>query len=301
MNLKGIVKIARPPFLLLAVILGFLGASVAWYEHQKFGGAFSLGHALLAGAGLIIAHAGVNIWNDYFDARSKLDFRTTRTPFSGGSGAVPQGILTERQALWLGIATLVITIPIGIYFTIVSGLLLLPLLLVSAILIVAYTPIILKMGYPEWSAGLGLGILPVLGAYFVQTGHYTMTALIASVPSGLLVHNLLLLNELPDVEADKTVGRRTLPIFAGKKFAAAFYSTFQVLTYLWIIVWVMAGDLPAFALLGLLSLPFSFKAIDGSFKYNDMGKLVPAQAANVMAVLLTQLLVGVGFILAGVL
>ena len=51
------------------------------------------------------------------------------------------------------------------------------------------------MGYPEWSAGLGLGVLPVLGAYFVQTGTYSIDAVLASIPSGILVHNLLLLNE----------------------------------------------------------------------------------------------------------
>ena len=76
------------------------------------------------------------------------------------------------------------------------------------------------MGYPEWSAGLGLGVLPVLGAYFVQTGTYTIGAVLASIPSGILVHNLLLLNEFPDAEYDVTVKRRTLPIFVGKKWAA---------------------------------------------------------------------------------
>jgi 1,4-dihydroxy-2-naphthoate octaprenyltransferase len=50
----------------------------------------------------------------------------------------------------------------------------------------------------------------------------------------------------------------------------------------------------------LLTLPLAFKAINGSFKYNDMSKLVPAMANNVFAVLLTQLLMGIGFILAGI-
>lgn len=300
MTLKSFMMISRGPFLLLAVILGFLGASVAWYEHQEFGGSFSLGYAFLAGVGLVIAHISVNVFNEYFDFRSKVDFRTPRTPFSGGSGALPQGLVTEKQALWVGIISLCIIIPIGIYFTVVEGLLLLPLLLVSGIIIVIYTPFILKMGYPEWAPGLGLGILPVLGAYFVQTREYTLTALIASVPSGILVHNLLLLNEFPDAEADKSVNRRTLPIMAGKKNAAIVYSALTVIVYLWIIWAVIAGDMPAFALLGLLTIPLAFKAIDGSFKFNDMSKMVPAQANNVFIVLLTQLLVGIGFILGGV-
>jgi 1,4-dihydroxy-2-naphthoate polyprenyltransferase len=300
MKLKGIITITRPAFLILAVILGFLGAAVAWYEHQEYGGDFSLGYAFLAGMGLIIAHSAVNVWNDYFDFRSTLDLKTHRTPFSGGSGALPTGLITKNQALWVGIVFLIIIIPIGIFFTVVKGWLLLPLLVVAIICIIIYTPLILKMGYPEWSAGLGLGILPVLGAYFIQTGTYTISALIASVPSGILVHNLLLLNEFPDVEADITVKRRTLPIFIGKKKAAIFYSALTILVYLWIIGFVISGDLPIFTLLGLLTFPLAFKAIDGAFKYDDMSKLVPAMANNVFVVLLTQLLIGIGFILGGI-
>ena len=301
MKLKGIITITRPAFLLLSVILGFLGAAVAWYEHQVHGDTgFNLGYAFLAGFGLIVAHIAVNVWNDYFDFRSTLDMKTKRTPFSGGSGALPAGLITKKQALWEGIISLIIIIPIGIFFTVVSGWLLLPLLVVAIVCIILYTPLILKMGYPEWSAGLGLGILPVLGAYFVQTGTYTISALIASIPSGILVHNLLLLNEFPDVEADITVKRRTLPIFIGKKKAAIFYSALTILIYLWIIGFVISGDLPIFTLLGLLTFPLAFKAIEGAFKYDDMSKLVPAMANNVFVVLLTQLLVGIGFILGGI-
>ena len=260
MKFKGIITIARPQFLILAVILGFLGTAIAWYEHQEYGGAFNLGYAFLGGVGLIVAHASVNIFNDYFDSRSKLDTKTRRTPFSGGSGAIQSGQLTEKQALWVGITTLIIIIPIGVFFTIVTGWQLLPLLAVAILCIILYTPFILKMGYPEWSAGLGLGVLPVLGAYFIQTGSYSISALVASIPSGILVHNLLLLNEFPDVESDITVKRRTLPIFVGKKKAAIFYSALTILVYLWIIGAVLHRDMPVYALLGLLTIPLAIES-----------------------------------------
>ena len=294
------MTIARPQFLILSVILGFLGSAIAWYEHQEYGGPFNLGYAFLATAGLVVAHISVNVFNDYFDSRSKLDTKTVRTPFSGGSGAIQSGLLTEKQALWVGIITLIIIIPIGIFFTIVQGWLILPLLAIAFICIILYTPLILRMGYPEWSAGLGLGVLPVLGAYFIQTGTYTIGALLVSIPSGILVHNLLLLNEFPDAEHDVTVKRRTLPIFVGKKKAAIFYSVLTIIVYLWIIGAVISQYMPVFNLLGLLTFPLAFKAIDGAFKYDDMSKLVPAMANNVFVVLLTQLLIGLGFILGGI-
>ena len=300
MKLKGIITVIRIPFLILALILGILGAAVAWYESKRYGTPFNIGYAILATVGLLIAHAAVNIFNDYFDARSGLDYKTRRTPFSGGSGAVPEGLLTIGQDLWLGIVCIVILIPIGIFFIIKSGWMLLPLLVIAVLLIVLYTPLILKMGYPEWSPGLGLGILPVMGAYFVHTGNYTLSAFIASMPSYFLVHNLLLLNEFPDVEADVTVKRCTLPIFIGKKKAACFFSLFTLLVYVWVIGAVLIHAMPVFTLISLVTLPVAIQVIKGSFLYDDMERFLPAMKKNVLLVLLTQLLIAAGYILSGI-
>jgi 1,4-dihydroxy-2-naphthoate polyprenyltransferase len=300
MKFKGIITVIRIPFLILSLILGILGAAVAWYESRCFGSMFNMFNALLATFGLLIAHAAVNIFNDYFDARSGLDYKTNRTQFSGGSGAAPIGLLTIRQELWLGIICFVFLIPIGMFFILEKGWMLLPLLILAALLIVLYTPFILKMGYPEWSAGLGLGILPVMGAYFVHTGEYTLTAFIASMPSYFLVHNLLLLNEFPDVEADTTVNRRTLPIFVGKKRAAYLFSIFTILVYLWIVWAVLRHLMPVFALLPLLTLPVAFQVIKGVFQYDDMEKFLPVMKKNVQLVLLIQALIAAGYILGGI-
>ncbi len=300
MALKGFLGIIRAPFLLLAVILGFLGACIAWYESRIYGTPFDLGDAFLAGFGLLVAHIAVNVWNEWFDYRSRLDEKTRKTPFSGGSGALPGGLLTAKAAFWTGVISILIIIPIGVYYTLSAGWLLLPLLIVALACIVLYTPLILKMGYPEWAPGIGLGLMPVMGAYFIQTGEYTMSVLIASVPSAILVHNLLLLNEIPDVEADVTVGRRTLPIVIGKKNAARVFAALLIVMYLWIIAFVITGDLPVWSLLALLSLPLAVRTIKGAFRFASMPEFVPAQAGNVFTVLLTQLLLGIGFILAGI-
>jgi len=298
--MKKWLLVIRAPFLLLAVVLAFLGASIAWYESREFGSDFNFGYAWLAGLGILLAHISVNVLNEYFDYRSGVDFKTQKTPFSGGSGALPTGLITPRQALWLGLGCLIAIIPIGIYFTLVQGWALVPLLIVAAACIVLYTPFILKMGWPEWAPGVGLGALPILGSYFVHTGNFAVTAIIASIPSGILVHNLLLLNEFPDVEADATANRHTLPIVIGKSKASIVYSVLTAMVYLWIIGGVAAGKMPAFSLLGLLTLPLAFKAVRGSLQHGDMSKLVPALANNVFVVLLTQLFMGIGYIMAGV-
>ena len=139
MKLKVWFLETRPQFLLLSMVLAFLGTCIAWYD-----GVFHLGHAVLAFVGLLLAHISVNVLNDYFDYRSGIDLETKRTPFSGGSGILPGELLKPKQVLWLGLGSLILAIPIGIYFVIVKGWLLLPLLLVAAACVLLYTPFILK-------------------------------------------------------------------------------------------------------------------------------------------------------------
>ena len=295
MRLKLWFLETRPQFLILSVVLAFLGTSIAWYD-----GYFHLGYALLAGCGLLLTHISVNTLNVYFDYRSGVDLATRRTPFSGGSGILPAALLTPGQVFWLGTSSFLLAMVIGVFFILVKGWLLLPLLLLAAVCVLFYTPVILKMPWPEWVAGLGLGVLPILGLFFVQAGQYTWHAVIAAVPSGILVHNLLLLNEFPDAEADSRAGRRTLPIIMGGAKSGLIYAAFTLAVYLWIIGWVIVRVMPAFCLISLLTFPFALKAIKGSRKHQDMAQLVPAMGSNVLVVLVTQLLLGIGYILAGI-
>jgi 1,4-dihydroxy-2-naphthoate octaprenyltransferase len=292
--LKELFLETRPQYLLLSVILAFLGTCMAWY----YQGALHLGYALLAGFGLVLTHISVNTLNDYFDFKSGIDLKTKVTPFSGGSGILKAGLLKPGQVLAMGVITLLLAAPVGIYFIIVQGWLLLPLLIVAALCVVLYTPVILKRKWPEWSAGLGLGLLPVLGTYFAQTGTYSWPAFFGAVPSFILVHNLLLLNEFPDAEADSSGGRKTLPITMGKTKTAKFYTAMTVLMYLWIAGCVIAGVSPSWTLLALLTMPFAVLAIHGSFYPEDETGIIAAMKNNVLVVLATQFLLGVGYLLA---
>lgn len=294
MNLKTWFLETRPPFLLLSVVLAFLGTCIAWLD-----GYFHLGHAILAFLGLLLCHISVNVLNDYFDFKSGIDLKATRTPFSGGSGFLPSAALEPRRVFWFGMICFFLAVPIGVYFVLVKGWLLLPLLAAGAICILLYTQWITKLGWPEWAPGLGLGTLPVLGIYFVQAGTYTLPALIAAIPSGFLVHNLLLLNEFPDAEADKTANRKTLPITMGMTGAGIVYTVVTIGVYVWTIGAVVAGLMPPFTLVALLTLPFAIKGIQGALNSQDTGKLQAGMANNVLTVLATQLLLGIGYLLAG--
>ena len=294
------IKETRPQFLILSVVLTFLGSAIAWYY-----GGFSLCYALLAGLGLTLTHGSVNAINDYFDYKSGIDLNVERTPFSGGSGLVPGGKISLNQALIVGIVTSLAALSIGIFFVIKCGWQLVPLIMIAALCMVLYTPVILKTPRPEWSPGFALGILPIMGLYFVQACEYSPMVLVASVPSGFMVHNLLLLNEFPDVEADRAGGRKTTPVMYGMDHAVRVFTGVTIAVYVWIAgcvaVTLVTGHvvMPVYCLVSFLSLPAAIKAVRGSRHYGNREKLLPAMKSNVDFIMLTHVLLGIGYIAAG--
>jgi 1,4-dihydroxy-2-naphthoate octaprenyltransferase len=285
----------RPQFLIISVLQIFLGTSVAWYY-----GYFNLLYFLLALIGLVLVHISVNTLNDYFDYKSGIDLEVKRTPFSGGSGILPAGLLTPASVGRFGLICFLLAIPIGIYFVILRGWLLVPILVAGALCVLLYTTHLTRWGLGEIACGLGLGTLPVLGAYFVQSGTYTWEVVIAAIPTGIFLHNGLLLNEFPDVEADEKAGKKTLPLVMGKKKASLLYFTLIIAMYVWIAVWSIAGFMPIFALLGLLTIPLAVKAIKGARHYDEESKLSAALGANLMAGLGTQALLAAGYVIAAI-
>jgi 1,4-dihydroxy-2-naphthoate octaprenyltransferase len=295
MKMKVWLLETRPQFLLLSVILVLLGTAISWHE-----GYFNLLKFVLTMLGLLLAHTSVNVLNDYFDYRSGIDLETTRTPFSGGSGVLPSGLLRPQGVYIFGVGCLMGALVVGIYLTFISGWQLLPLILLGGPVIYFYTSHLAKWLAGEFWAGLGLGMLPVLGTYFVQTGSYSVEAVIASLSPGFLTANLLFLNEFPDLEADKKGGRHNLVITFGPKMAVRLYAGLMVLTYLSIISGVALKLMPPAALVGLASIPFAFKAVSVTFKhYDNIQKLIPALKANVITVLGTDALLTVGYFLSG--
>ena len=295
MKLKIWLLETRPQFLLLSVVLVLLGTAIARHE-----GCFDLLRFVLTLIGLLLAHSSVNVLNDYFDYKSGIDLETTRTPFSGGSGILPGRLLKPKGVYIYGVGCLMAALAIGIYLTFISGWQLLPLILLGGPVIYFYTSHLTKWLAGEFWAGLGLGTLPVLGTYFVQTGHYSAEAVVASIAPGFLTANLLLLNEFPDVEADKKGGRYNLVIALGPKTAGRLYAGLMIMTYLCIIGGVASKLMPPASLIGLACTPLAFKAISTTFKHdNNIQKLIPALKANVITILCTNALVAIGYFLSG--
>lgn len=291
MKLKIWFLETRPQFLVLSVILVLLGASIAGNE-----GHFNWLWFVLTTIGLVLAHASVNILNDYSDFKTGIDLETMRTPFSGGSGILPAKLMPPESAYKFGVGCLLIAFLIGIYLTYVSGWMLLPLILLGGPVIYFYTSHLTKWLVGELWAGLGLGTLPILGTYFVQTGHYSTGALLAALAPGFLTANLLFLNEFPDIRADTKGGRFHLVIALGTKRAALLYVTLTIMAYLCILGGVLLKLMPTLSLIGLLSIPIALKAIGITLKNHDKPEqMVPALKANVQMILSTDALLALAY------
>jgi 1,4-dihydroxy-2-naphthoate octaprenyltransferase len=189
---------------------------------------------------------------------------------------------------------------IGAYFLLVWGLSVLPLGLLGLLLIVAYTPWITRYALLCLLApGVGFGLLMVMGTDFVLTGTYTWTSFVASLVPSFLVSNLLLLNQFPDVEADRTVGRRHFPISAGRRFSSILYAILLLLAYLSIVVGVVLGLLPTASLLGLLTVAVAVPLAAGVYRNGEqVAQLVRYMGLNVLVTVTTPVLVAIGLLIA---
>jgi len=285
----------RLPFLILTPACVLLGIGAAFYQS----GRVDLLQAVIVLVGALAAHISVNTLNEYFDFRSGLDLRTQRTPFSGGSGTLAAQPAMAPKALATGLVAMAVTAVVGLYFVFVRGAGLLPLGLAGLLIIAVYTVWLTR--YPLLcliAPGLGFGTFMVMGTSFALTGQYSWTAFVASLVPFFLVNNLLLLNQFPDVEADGSIGRRHLPIVIGRRASSWIYIAFLILTYTSITGGVLVNLLPAWALLGLLTVPLAVGAGRGAHgRAEDISNLVPFMVQNVLLNIVTPVLMAIGLFL----
>ncbi|MFQ6066842.1 MAG: prenyltransferase, partial [bacterium] len=212
-DLKIWLRAVRAQFFTASVVPVILGTSVALHSS----GQFNLFLFCLTLAGIIFAHAGTNLANDYYDHRSGNDFvNKSPTPFSGGSRVIQNGLISAKKILVAALVFFALATSIGLYLNhVCRGNLILILAFLGGFLGFFYTADPLKIGYRgigELAVSFGFGPPLVLGSYYVQTQNLSWEPVWSSIPIGLLIGLVLYLNEFPDYEPDKTVGKKTLVV-----------------------------------------------------------------------------------------
>lgn len=286
----------RVRFLLLPPVCVATGAGVAFWRT----GRIDWGVALLALIGAVCAHAAVNALNEYSDFRTGVDARTGRTPFSGGSGTLQRRPDLAGYALGVGLALTAATAVIGIYFALRLGPAVLPLGIGGLAAVLLYTPWLNRnTALCLLAPGLGFGTCMAMGTEVVLAGGSSWGGFFASLVPFFLVSNLLLLNQFPDVEADRAGGRRHLVITHGLRTAAAVYSLFNAGAFLSLAVGVALGALPSPVLIALATVPLAARASRQAFAFEEGSPtFVHTLAMNVVTTLATPSLVAAGLFLA---
>jgi len=163
-KVKTIVQSMRVPFLVLTPVCVFLGMSTVVANQINV----NLPLFMLALLGAFLAHVSVNTLNEYFDFKSGLDLETIKTPFSGGSGALPQNPEMVSAVFAVGITSSIVLLMIGSFFVWQYGTGIMPIGVIGLILIATYTGWINKHPFICLIApGLGFGFLMVAGTQFV--------------------------------------------------------------------------------------------------------------------------------------
>ncbi len=271
-------------------------------------GSFNVLLFALALPAIMLLQAGANMANDYFDHVSGNDWANKNpTPFSGGSRFIQEGLLSPKAMLLAALAVLAFGSALGVViFILTQSLFILVLGLLGLLGGYFYTAKPIQLGYRtvgEFVIFLLFGLLPVYGAYYLQTGIIDVVALVPGILVGILIFLVILVNEFPDVAADAAVNKRTLIVVFGVAASAWIYRVALIATF---VIAIAAAVLyrPMFyaGLLYLLTLLPAIAVLKAVNK-EDLARPGQYKASQITILIHTigSLTLAAGFIISGIL
>lgn len=287
------LRAIRIRFLLASVIAVTNGLAIAYWKYA----AIDPLYAILTYIGVVFLHASVDLLNDYWDHKRGIDSATKRTKFSGGTGVLPENLLTPRAVYIAGMIFLVLGASIGAYFVAIRGITIAVILSFAVVAIYFYSTRIVNAGLGELFVAIK-GAMIVLGTLYVQNAVLEPTALYVGTIVGILSATVLFINSFPDYEADRSKGRRTLVIMLGRKTASAIFPIFIIAAYALIAVGIFLGFTKIYSLICFASIPFAIKSVLQLRKEPESTeKIVPAMASAVTYSRITGFLLAISFVL----
>jgi len=255
------LQAGRAPFLPASLMSLALGTAVV---HQ-LGQAIDLWALGLAMVGVGAAHLGINMLNDYFDAPGTDRVNRYRSRFSGGSGTIQAGRLTAKTMAAGGVASLAVALICGIILAGEHGPAVLLLAAAGGGLGIGYSAPPLRLmgsGWGEFAAGLACGPLVAYGGALLQgTCGMAIAALGPALPVGLLVAAILIVNELPDYQADLATGKRNWVVRYGPVSGARLHAIMIGLAVSLVLFGAALGWLPTATWTVLLVVPLAIGAV----------------------------------------
>ncbi len=281
---------SRPKTLPAAIAPVVAGSATAYHENV-----FEPVPALLALLVSLFIQIGTNFVNDYGDFKKGAD----KEKRVGPQRFLSLGIITPQQIKKAIVISFSIAFIIGLFLVWRGGLPALAVGVASILAGIAYTAGPFPLAYN----GLGdvfvlvfFGFVATAGTYYVQALTVSPLALWVSLPVGLLITNILVVNNYRDADSDKLVGKKTLAVLFGKNFSRVQYVASIFLSYAILVYLYFAFKLSLAIFLPFLLLPAAFKLIKQI--YNETGKALNLTLARTaMFSALFSILFSIGLIL----
>lgn len=237
-----------------------------WYQSVNF----NIFFAILTYIGIFCLHASVDLLNDYWDYKRKIDLFTIKTRFSGGTGVLPDGLLKPKEVYRAAILFLIFGLMIGILFVFVKGYIIALILGFATLSIILYSIKLVNVGLGELFVGIK-GMLIVIGSFYVQTGTIITESLLVGLVIGTLSSLVLFVNSIPDIKADKVHGRRTLAIilenYSGYKKFILFLTFFIFIYSLTFVLYYFLFDNIYLFMINLFLIPLSINIIKNFYDF----------------------------------
>lgn len=243
----------RPKTLPAAVAPVLVGAAAAFVE-----GHFHILAALACLLGATLLQIAVNLANDYFDAKNSIDSEERLGP----TRVTQSGLIPAGQVKWAMIFSLVLASFVFCYLSYLGGI---------PIICVGVASVLGALGYsggpyPLASNGLGelfvfifFGLVAVCGTYFIIAGTLSPLAVVVSIPPGLLITAIMVVNNFRDIDTDQKAGKRTLAVMLGRENTIKEYRLLLLFSYVVPVLMFLGGMGSLFILFPLLSLPMAYR------------------------------------------
>ena len=282
----------RPRTLPAAAAGVVTGCALAWHDHT-----FRPLPALAALLVALLLQIGSNLANDVFDYERGADAGRK----AGPPRVTQSGLLSPAQVKIGMLCVFALAGLIGLYLAFEAGWMVILVGLAAILSAIAYTGGPFPLGY----YGLGdlfvflfFGLACVAGTYFVQAGRVSPAAWSMSLPVGLIVVGILVVNNLRDLSTDRQAGKHTLAVLLGGPFTRGEYLACLLAAFLCLPVFCAFGLLPWWTLIAWVALPLAIKSI--RIVYTQTGPaLNVALAGTGQLALAFSLLFLLGMLLAG--
>jgi 1,4-dihydroxy-2-naphthoate octaprenyltransferase len=263
---------------------------------------FSLPFFLMILLGVAALHLGANLLNDYYDARGSDPINVRLTPFSGGSRVIQNKEVAPGVVLFMAITFFTIGLFTGIWLVYMDKPIgfLIGLLGLAAGWAYSSPPLqLMSRGFGEAAIFLAFGPLITLGTYYVMSDQLSWQAFAIGFPQGLLIAEVIWINQFPDYQADREAGKMNLVVRLGLNISRCLYCAIMLLVFIVVIFLVGIVGMSYLIMLSFIAFPLAFKAIRILWReYLSHEGIIPAQALTIQTLIVQGLLLSLGLVLS---